>query len=228
MFINAAKSASIRNAVQYCTCGKTVHGMCTPVSASSHFSLAPCASISENPALTHSGGTWAGNSKRAVRGATGAKGSVPARARIPKPERRERTRFPQLFNNCGKQVRSRLYRLRDSCPRRNAPICPCRSARGPSGIVGPRTAAMSQRGIVSDWSVRSKRKIGEDIHRLSHPMHSFSTSANFVVAVMRCRFSRHLRTFFSRSARFVYRTSTGVPEENVAYFRIFLSGRSNS
>jgi hypothetical protein len=41
---------------------------------------------------------------------------------------------------------------------------------------------MSQRGIVSDWSARSKRKIGEDIHRLSHPMHSFSTSANFVRA----------------------------------------------
>ena len=38
------------------------------------------------------------------------------------------------------------------------------------------TAAMSQRGIVSDWSAGGKRKIGEDIHRLSHPMHSFSTS----------------------------------------------------
>jgi hypothetical protein len=35
---------------------------------------------------------------------------------------------------------------------------------------------MSQRGIVSDWSAGSKRKIGEGMHGLSHPMHSFSTA----------------------------------------------------
>src|SRR5260370_36262180 len=69
-----------------------------------------------------------------------------------------------------------FFQLRDSCPRRNALAYPCRSARGPSGIVGPRTAVMSQRGIVSDWSAGGKRKIGEDLHQLSHPMHSFSTS----------------------------------------------------
>jgi len=31
-------------------------------------------------------------------------------------------------------------------------------ARRPSGIVGPRTAAMSQRGIVSDWRVGASEK----------------------------------------------------------------------
>jgi len=35
-----------------------------------------------------------------------------------------------------------FLQLRDSCPRRNALSCPCRPARGPSGIVGLRTAAM--------------------------------------------------------------------------------------
>jgi hypothetical protein len=39
---------------------------------------------------------------------------------------------------------------------------------------------MSQRGIVSDWRVRGKRKIGEGLHQLSHAMHSFSTSTIFV------------------------------------------------
>jgi len=41
------------------------------VNAYSYFSLAPYAPIRDNPALTHSGGTWAENSRRAARGATG-------------------------------------------------------------------------------------------------------------------------------------------------------------
>jgi len=41
------------------------------VNAFSYFSLAPCAPIRDNPALTHSGGKWAGKSGRAARGATG-------------------------------------------------------------------------------------------------------------------------------------------------------------
>jgi len=39
---------------------------------------------------------------------------------------------------------------------------------------------MSQRGIVSDWGVGGKRKIGEGLHRRSHLMHSFSTSTKMV------------------------------------------------
>jgi len=54
-------------------CGKTVHGVCTAVQAFTYFSLAPYAAIRDNPALTHSGGTWADNSRRAARGATGAR-----------------------------------------------------------------------------------------------------------------------------------------------------------
>src|SRR5712692_6607687 len=52
-------------------CGKTVHGVCTSVNAFSYFSLAPYAPIRDNPALTHNGGSWADNSRRAAHGATG-------------------------------------------------------------------------------------------------------------------------------------------------------------
>jgi len=45
--------------------------MCKAVNDLSYFSLAPYAPIRDNPALTHSGGTWADNSRRAARGATG-------------------------------------------------------------------------------------------------------------------------------------------------------------
>jgi hypothetical protein len=36
-------------------CGKTVHAMCITLWGAAHFSLAPFASISDNPALTKSG-----------------------------------------------------------------------------------------------------------------------------------------------------------------------------
>src|ERR1700687_2297070 len=58
------------------------------------------------------------------------------------------------FHRCEKAVESisclRLSSGFGICPHRNAELCPCRSARGPSGIAGPCTAAMRQRGIVSD------------------------------------------------------------------------------
>ncbi len=136
------------------------------------------------------------------------------------------------FHSCEKAVESRsigiFLQVRDSCPCRNALVCPCRSARGPSGIGGPRTAAMSQRGIVSDWSVGGKRKIGEGLHRRSHPMHSFSTSTNLVQCGRSMRILAAFVNIFSRHARTVHRTRAGWPEENLAYFRFFLSGRSNS
>ena len=52
--------------------------MCTAVNPFAHFSLAPYVPIGDNPALPHNSGTWADNSGRAARGATGAKQSVPA------------------------------------------------------------------------------------------------------------------------------------------------------
>src|SRR5216117_2269014 len=89
---------------------------------------------------------------------------------------------PCYFHRCEKTVESKSVRvstgfgiLARAGTLRYAPVAP-RAAH--LELVGPRTAAMSHRGIVSDWSARSKRKIGEDIHPLSHPMHSFSTSTN--------------------------------------------------
>src|SRR5258707_15726640 len=85
------------------------------------------------------------------------------------------------FHRCEKTVESRsiCVFLQASgflpAPERSsfAPVAPPAARLELSAKV---TAAMSQRGIVSDWSAGGKRKIGEDIHRLSHPMHSFSTS----------------------------------------------------
>jgi len=49
-----------------------------------------------------------------------------------------------------------------SCP---WPLMP--SARRPD-VVGPFTAAFSQRGIVSDWPFAGKRKVCEDFGRHTH------------------------------------------------------------
>src|SRR6266446_8109843 len=88
------------------------------------------------------------------------------------------------FHRCEKAVESMLIcvflQASGFCPRRNAVLCPCRSACAPSGIADPCTAVMRQRGIVSDWRVGSKRKVCEGIHRRSHTMHSFSTYTMFV------------------------------------------------
>ncbi len=65
-------------------------------------------------------------------------------------------------------------------PRRNVKQCPCRSARGSFQGCGPRTAAVRQRGIVSDWLVEGKRKVCESMHRRSHSLHNFSTSTKTV------------------------------------------------
>jgi hypothetical protein len=58
---------------------------------------------------------------------------------------------------------------------------PWRSARGPSELSAPRTAAIRQRGIVADWMEWSKRKVCEGIHHGAHLIHSFSTSTIFVL-----------------------------------------------
>jgi hypothetical protein len=46
--------------------------------------------------------------------------------------------------------------------------------------VGPGTAAMRQRGIVSDSFGWGKRKMCEGIHRRSHLIHNISTSTKIV------------------------------------------------
>jgi len=77
----------------------------TPLFPFAHFSLAPDAPMGDNPALSHSGGTWASNSRRTASGATGAKHGVPARASFPKPEeKRSRACFPQLIHICGNSM----------------------------------------------------------------------------------------------------------------------------
>jgi hypothetical protein len=121
-----------------------------------------------------------------------------------------------------------FFILRDSCPCRNAVLCPCRSARGPSGIAGPRTAAMRQRGIVADSCARGKRKVYESIHRLSHGMHSFSTST---ILVQRSDPASIFAVFFNlflQQQQTLHKTSASLPEENFAYCEFILSGRANS
>lgn len=87
--IIAAKTGGSRRELhKTCACGKTVHEVCTPGPAFVHFSLAPPAPIGDNPALSHSGATWAGKFNTGRAGTTGAKQSVPARAYFPKPEER--------------------------------------------------------------------------------------------------------------------------------------------
>jgi len=84
-----------------------------------------------------------------------------------------------MLKTCGKQARLHLSSGFGSIARAgtsSAPVAP----RGPSGLSGPRTAAMSQRGIVSDWLVWGKRKVREASYQRSHPMHNFSTSTIFV------------------------------------------------
>jgi hypothetical protein len=65
-------------------------------------------------------------------------------------------------------------------PAPERPKCPCRSARGAFQGCGPRTAALRQRGIVSDWLVEGKRKMCEGMHRRSQTLHNFSTSTKVV------------------------------------------------
>src|SRR5437016_6061964 len=147
---------------------------------------------------------------------------------IRRPPRSTLFPYTTLFRSWKAGLFASFFRLRDSCPRRNALLRPCRSARGPSGIVGPRTAAMSQRGIVPDWGVGGKRKIGVGIHRRSHFMHSFSTSTSLVQLRCLALIFAAFVNIFSRRARTLHRTRVRLPEENLAYGVFFLSGRANS
>jgi hypothetical protein len=88
--------------------------------------------------------------------------------------------------------------------------CPCRSARGRSGIAGPRTAAVRQRRIVSNCPVWGKRKMNEGEIRHAHSIHSISTSARIAVQCDSARkiprFSQRIRR---RSSRFAQVISVG-------------------
>src|SRR6266436_2923984 len=87
------------------------------------------------------------------------------------------------------------------------------SARGPSGNVGPRTAAMRQRGIVSDWRVRGKRKVCEGMHRGAHTIHSFSTSTNFVQSCKESRFFPLILAVLTYVRERLHRYPITQPEE---------------
>jgi hypothetical protein len=77
---------------------------------------------------------------------------------------------------------------------------------------------MCQRGIVSDWGVGGKRKIGQGVHRLSHPMHSFSTSTKFMQLRRLVLIFQAFLNKLSLVARTLHRTGACLPEENLAYF----------
>jgi len=53
-------------------------------------------------------------------------------------------------------------------------------ARGVPDCCWLVTAALRQRGIVSDWRFMGKRKVYEGHSALAHRIHSFSTSTEFV------------------------------------------------
>ena len=89
----------------------------------------------------------------------------------------------------------------------------CLRAVSPS-VVGPFTAALRQRGIVSDWRFMGKRKVYEGNEALAHSMHNFSTSTEFVqlAAILPLRLlfspqSANRRKFFRRRNSLRYRTN---------------------
>jgi hypothetical protein len=66
------------------------------------------------------------------------------------------------------------------------PLAPDAQPRGDPDIVGPFTAAFSQRGIVSDWPFAGKRKVYEGSASHAHYTNSFSTSTKIVQFVRAC------------------------------------------
>src|SRR5437867_8906790 len=94
-------------------------------------------------------------------------------------------------------------------------LCPCRSARGPFEVVGLRTAALRPRGIVADWFARSKRKVCERIHHLSHAIHSFSTSTNIVQLRFEVPIFAVFFNIFWDEARTLHKTCATLPEVNL-------------
>jgi hypothetical protein len=134
-----------------------------------------------------------------------------------------------MCKSCGKQVHSYLSSgfgiLARAGTLSSAPVAP-RAAR--LELSCPRAAAMCQRGIVSDWRVRGKRKIGEGVHQLSHTMHSFSTSTSFVEPRRLMGISAAFVNIFLCETETARINRVSWPEENSAYFRFFLSGLSNS
>src|SRR5271170_2146881 len=86
-----------------------------------------------------------------------------------------------MLISCGKQVPSFSFcQASGIMPVPERLAFPWRSARGPSELSAPRTAAIRQRGIVADWKEWGKRKLYEGTHQGAHPLHSFSTSATNV------------------------------------------------
>jgi len=85
------------------------------------------------------------------------------------------------------------------------PAFPWRPVLGVAGILGPSTTAISQRGIVADWTDWSKRKVCEDVHRGSHSLHSFSTSTIFVQAPRQLHFCQAIIEKFTRVSRNLHR-----------------------
>ena len=66
------------------------------------------------------------------------------------------------------------------------------------------------------------------MHGLSHAMHSFSTAQKLCNSARLTLIFAAFVNKFSRQARTAKGTPESLPEENSAYFVIFLSGRSNS
>jgi len=88
--------------------------------------------------------------------------------------------FPQVWISCGKQSLDDLS-LAFGLPRvQFLPLAPDARRAVLPDVVGPLTAAIRQRGIVSDWRFVSKRKVCEGLTGHAHCMHNFSTSPKIV------------------------------------------------
>ena len=87
-----------------CACGKTVNEVCTALIPFAHFSLAPFVPIGDNPALSDSGWSRAGKSRRATHGAPGESKTLRYGndSRSLKKKDNEGTCFPQHSHIRGK------------------------------------------------------------------------------------------------------------------------------
>jgi hypothetical protein len=88
--------------------------------------------------------------------------------------------FPQVWISCGKQSLDDLS-LAFGLPASNFCLLAPDARRAVlPDVVGPLTAVIRQRGIVSDWRFMGKGKVRKGLKSHAHDIHNFSTSPRIV------------------------------------------------
>jgi hypothetical protein len=88
--------------------------------------------------------------------------------------------FPQVWISCGKQSLDDLS-LAFGLPASNFCLLAPDARRAVlPDVVGPLTAVIQQRGIVSDWRFMGKGKVRKGPRSHAHDIHNFSTSPRIV------------------------------------------------